>query len=233
MQEEYKRQTITEWSEDDRPREKMLKNGIDSLSDAELLAILIGSGSQEDTAVDLARKILHSCKGNLRELSNRSVHDLCKFRGIGLAKAIAIIAAMELGRRREQENIVPSTKIVSSKTVYELFHPVIGDLPCEQVWALFLTRKNTIIDKRRISQGGLAFASIDIRLLLKTALELSAAGLVLCHNHPSGTPRPSETDNALTFKIKESANAMDILLMDHIIIGNDDYYSYADKKLLP
>ena len=230
--EEYRKLNIKEWAVEDRPREKMVYRGLSSLSDAELIAILIGSGNQEETAVELSRRIMERVKNNLNELGKLSIEDLKKFKGIGEAKAITIIAAMELGRRRNQSDVLEMDKIVGSKDVARYFRPIIGDLPHEEFWALFLNRQNKIIDKQRLSQGGLTGTVIDVRLVLKMALEKHATSLIFAHNHPSGNLDPSDADKKITRQLKESAKIMDIPLLDHLIITQGGYYSFADEGIL-
>ncbi len=230
--EEYRKLNIKEWAVEDRPREKMVYRGLTSLSDAELIAILIGSGNQKETAVELSRRIMEKVKNNLNELGKLSIEDLKKFKGIGEAKAIAIIAAMELGRRRNHSDVLEMDKIVGSKDVARFFRPIIGDLPHEEFWALFLNRQNKIIDKQRLSQGGLTGTVIDVRLVLKLALEKHATSLIFAHNHPSGNLDPSDADKKITRQLKESAKIMDIPLIDHLIITQGGYYSFADEGTL-
>lgn len=229
---EDKKLSIKEWSIDDRPREKLLSKGIASLSDAELIAIIIGSGTREESAVEVSKKILNAVNNNLNELGKRTVNDLQKFKGIGEAKAISITAAMELGRRRKAAEVTERLKISSSQDVYDLFHSILADLPHEEFWVLFLNRSNKILDKQKISQGGISGTVTDIRIILKLAIEKSASSIILCHNHPSGNNKPSDADISITKKIKESGNLMEISLLDHIIVTDGAYYSFADEGLL-
>jgi DNA repair protein RadC len=224
--------SIKFWAEDDKPREKLLKKGRSALSDAELIAILISSGSSKETAVELAKRILRSCKDNLIELSKLSVTDLCKFKGIGPAKAISIIAALELGRRRRDSEVIELHQITKSKDIFDLFHSSVADESYEQFWILLLNRANKIIEKYCISEGGLTGTVADPRKIFKRALEKNAVALAICHNHPSGNIQPSDADIKLTRKIKNGAEVMDIQLLDHIIIGNEKYYSFADEGTL-
>ncbi len=224
-----KKLTINNWAEEDRPREKMLLKGVNSLSDAELLAILIASGNRDETAVELSQRILQYYENNLNLLGKCTIKELCDFKGIGDAKAITIIAALELGRRRNQSSVIERRQILASKDVYEYFHPLIGDLPHEELWIILLSQSNKIINKRKISQGGIAETSADIRLILKYALEDLATGIILCHNHPSGLEKPSSSDNALTRKLQDSCKVMNIRFIDHVIISDNKYYSYADE----
>lgn len=224
--------TIKHWAEEDRPREKLLAKGLTSLTDAELLAIIIGSGNTEDSAVELSRKILLSADNNLNVLGKFTVNDLQKFKGIGEAKAISIVAALEFGRRRKKEDAPDKQQIRSSSDIFEIFQPMLADVPHEEFWVLLLNRSNRIIDKLRVSQGGVSGTVIDIRLLLKPAIEKLASSIVLCHNHPSGNHKPSENDICITRKAKEAAKFMDIIVLDHIIVSEKNYYSFADEGLI-
>ena len=230
--EEYRKLNIKEWAVEDRPREKMVYRGLTSLSDAELIAILIGSGNQEETAVELSRRIMEKVKNNLHELGKLNIEDLKKFKGIGEAKAVSIIAAMELGRRRNHSDVLELDKITGSKDAARYFRPIMGDLPHEEFWALFLNRQNKIIDKQRLSQGGLTGTVIDVRLVLKMALEKHATSIIFAHNHPSGNLDPSDADKKITRQLKESGKIMDIPLIDHLIITQGGYYSFADEGTL-
>lgn len=207
----------------------MLKHGAKSLTDAELLAILIGSGSQEASAVDLGREILKVAKQSLFALARFSVKDLCKIKGIGEAKAIAIMAAFELVGRKTQEKIEKRTKVSSSKDAYEYFKHQLEDKNYEEFWVLLLNRANRIIESKQISEGGVSGTVADPKKIFKTALEQTASGLILCHNHPSGNLNPSRADIQLTKKIKEGAKQLDIALLDHLIIAQTGYYSFADE----
>ncbi|MEA3317625.1 MAG: DNA repair protein RadC [Bacteroidota bacterium] len=223
---------IKDWAEEDRPREKLLLKGISSLSDAEILAILIGTGSKTETAVDLAKKILSSVNNNLHELGKLSINELIKNKGIGQAKAISIIAALEIGRRRKLSDILNKKKISNSNDVFEIFHPILSDLPHEEFWILLLNRSNKIIGKTKISQGGITGTVIDIKLIIKNALDSLASSIVLCHNHPSGNTTASNADNSITHKLIEATKLFEIQILDHIIIGDNNYYSYADNNEL-
>lgn len=223
---------IKDWALEDRPREKLLYKGISSLSDAELLAILIGSGNNENSAVDLAREILNIAGNNLNRLGKLDVHDLVKLKGIGTAKAINIMAALELGRRRKSSEVIESAKIRSSNDVYTIFHPLLADLTYEEFWLLYLNRSNKILSRHKLSQGGVSGTITDVRLLIKKAVELLASAVIICHNHPSGNLDPSEADTRITEKIKEAAGYFDISLLDHLIITDNGYYSYADNGKL-
>lgn len=229
---DYKNLRIKEWALEDRPREKLLNKGIGSLSDAELIAILIGSGSKNETAVELAKKILNNVQNNLNELGKLNVEDLKKLKGIGEAKAITIIAALELGRRRKLSEVKSKKKINGSQDVYEYFQPLLGDLPYEEFWILLLNRSNKVIDQHKISQGGISGTVIDVRMILKNAIEKLACSLILCHNHPSGNLKPSDSDIKITAKLKDSAQIMDIQVLDHLIIADNAYFSFADDGIL-
>lgn len=224
--------SIKNWSEDDRPREKLINKGRSTLSDAELIAILIGSGNREESAVGLSKRILAATSNNLSELGKRSVKDLKKFKGIGEAKAVSIVAALELGRRRKEGDTLSRKRITSSSSVYELLHPIIGDLPHEEFWVVYLNNSNKILDKQQLSKGGITGTLVDVRLVLKTALELNAVGIILAHNHPSGTLKPSKSDMQLTQKLKGAAASLDVKVLDHIIVTEKAYFSFADDGLL-
>ena len=230
--EAYNRMNIKDWAIEDRPREKLLYRGIASLSDAELIAILIGSGNNEETAVELSRRIMENVKNNLNELGKLNVNDLKSFKGIGDAKAVSIIAAMELGRRRNHSSALEMNKIAGSSDVAGFLRPMIGDLPHEEFWALFLNRQNKVIDTRRLSQGGLTGTVIDVRLVLKMAIEKHATSLIFAHNHPSGNLEASDADRKITRQLKEAGAIMDIPLLDHLIITQGGYFSFADEGLL-
>lgn len=230
--ESYHKLNIKDWALEDRPREKLLYKGISSLTDAELIAILIGSGNVEESAVELSRRILGQVMNNLNELSKLNVEDLKKFKGIGEAKAISIIAAMELGRRRNHSSALKMNKVTGSNDVASYLRPFIGDLPHEEFWALFLNRQNKIIDKQRLSQGGMTGTVIDVRLVLKMALEKHATSLIFAHNHPSGNLEASDADRKITRQLKEASAIMDIPLLDHLIITQNSYFSFADQGLL-
>ncbi len=229
---EYSNLKIKDWAVEDRPREKLIKRGIGSLSDAELIAILIGSGTQNESAVDLSKKVLKSANNNLNDLGKLGIAELIKMKGIGEAKAITIIAAMELGRRRKIADILEKQKISQSKDVFELFQPIIGDLPHEEFWILLLNRSNKIIDRFKMSQGGVTGTVIDVKIILKKAIEKLASSVILCHNHPSGNRNPSKADENITIKLKESAQLMDISVLDHIIVADNNYFSFADDGKL-
>lgn len=227
-----KKLSIKDWAEDDRPREKMMKKGIGSLSNAELIAILFGTGTRNESAVELARKLLDNADNNLNTLARQELKQLCKIKGIGDAKAISVLTALELGKRRNIEEVIERKKISSSKDANEIFGPLLRDLPHEEFWILLLNRSNIIIDKKRISQGGIAGTVTDIRIILKTALDNMACGIIMSHNHPSGNNKPSNEDIALTKKIKDASKLLDVNIIDHIIVANDKYFSFADEGLL-
>jgi DNA repair protein RadC len=228
----YHKTGIKDWAMEDRPREKLLAKGITSLSNTELLAILIRSGGREESAVELARKILVAAGNNLRELGRFSVNDLLKHKGMGPAKAVAIIAALELGRRRSRSDLQDKIRIAGSQDVYTLFQPVLSDLTHEEFWILLLNRANRVIDNIRISQGGISGTVIDIRIILKHALDRLASAIILCHNHPSGNLKPSEADMKITSKIGDACRTMDLQLLDHLIIADNSYFSFSDEGLI-
>jgi DNA repair protein RadC len=223
---------INQWAEDDRPREKFLLKGKATLSDSELLAILIGSGSRSESAVQLCQRILASANNNLNVLGKLSIQQLIQFKGVGEAKAISIAAAMELGRRRRMEEAVELQKITSSKVIFEIMQPIIGELPHEEFWVLYLNNSNKVIYKTQLSKGGITGTVVDIRLLLKVALEQNAISLILCHNHPSGKLIASEADIQITQKIKVAARQLDLFIVDHVIITENGYLSFADEAIL-
>jgi DNA repair protein RadC len=224
--------SIKYWSDDDKPREKLLQKGKSVLSDAELVAILIGSGSPQESAVELSKRILASVQNNLNELGKLTVKQLTKFKGIGEAKAIAIVAAMELGRRRREESPGKIIRIGSSKNAFDLLQPRMGELPHEEFWIVYLNNSNGVLHTAQLSKGGITGTLVDIRLVMKQALELGAVALLLAHNHPSGTLEPSPADKEITQKLKTAAEAMDIKILDHLIITAQSYFSFADENLL-
>jgi len=224
--------SIKNWSQDDQPREKLRDKGKASLSDAELIAILIGSGSKNESAVTLSQRILASVDFNLSELGKLSLKQLMVFKGIGEAKAITIAAAMELGRRRRGEEALEKKKITSSISVFELMQPLVGELPHEEFWIIYVNNSNKVIQKNLLSKGDITGTLVDVRLVLKNALEVGATGLILVHNHPSGTLKPSESDKQLTQKLKKASESLDIKVLDHLIITEKAYFSFADENLL-
>ena len=223
---------IKSWAEDDRPREKLLQKGKVSLSDAELIAILIGSGSRNESAVQLSKRILASTGNHLSELGKLSVKKLCEFKGIGPAKAVSIVAAMELGRRRRTEEALEKKKITSSASVFELMQPIIGELYHEEFWIIYLNNSNKVIEQLQLSKGGITGTLVDVRITLRKALEVGATSIILAHNHPSGTLRPSEADKQLTQKLKTAAQSLDIKVLDHLIVTEKSYFSFADEGAL-
>jgi DNA repair protein RadC len=232
MQEKPTSFSIKKWSQDDQPREKLLYKGKAALSDAELVAILIGSGNRNENAVDLCKRILASVDNNLSALGKLSIKQLMEFKGIGEAKAISIAAALELGRRRRGEEALEKKKITSSKSVFELMQPLIGELQHEEFWIIYVNNSNKVIQKNQLSKGGITGTLVDVRLVLKNALEVGATGLILAHNHPSGTLKPSEADKQITNKLKIAAESLDIKVLDHLIITEKAYYSFADEGIL-
>jgi DNA repair protein RadC len=223
---------ITDWAVEDRPREKLIQKGTSSLTDAELLAILISSGTKDKSAVDLGRELLGIANNNLNSLGKLTIADLKKIHGIGTARAVTIAASLELGRRRKLAEVEDVLQIRSSKDVAEIFQPLLSDLLHEEFWILFLNRSNKVINKMKLSQGGISGTVTDVRLVMKKAIEYLASGIIVCHNHPSGNLNPSESDSKITQKIKEAGNLMDIQLLDHLIISDKDYYSFADNGAL-
>ncbi|MFV8366771.1 RadC family protein [uncultured Flavobacterium sp.] len=222
---------ITNWSEDDKPREKLMLKGKSVLSDAELIAILIGSGSRNESAVDLSKRILASVDNNLNALGKLSLSQLMQFKGIGEAKAISIIAALELGRRRRAEDAVELKKVTSSKIIFEIMQPIIGELPHEEFWIIYLNNSNKVISKSQLSKGGITGTLVDVRIVFKTALEMGATGLILCHNHPSGTLIPSDADKHITRKLKLAGDSLEIKVLDHLIVTETSYFSFADEGI--
>jgi len=224
--------SIKQWNEDDQPREKLILKGKIALSDAELVAILIGSGNRQESAVDLSKRILASVNNNINDLAKLTVENLTVFKGIGEAKAISIITALELGKRRRLEKALEKPKITSSKAAFEIMQPIIGDLQHEEFWIIYLDNSNKIIDKTQLSKGGITGTVVDTRLILKKAIECAAVGIILCHNHPSQNLKPSISDKNLTQKIKAAGEILDIKVLDHLIITQNDYFSFADGDIL-
>ena len=223
---------IKTWSVDDRPREKMMAKGAAALSNSELLAILINNGSREKSAVDLAKEIMQLGKNNLDELGRLSIKDLQKVKGIGVAKAITIAAALEIGRRRESSGLLEKNVIRTSKDIAQFLRSTLKDLSYEVFIAVYLNKSNKILNYKIISNGGLTGTVADPRIILKAAIEENATGIILCHNHPSGNLKPSAADELITQKIKQGAALIDINVMDHVIVSNEGYYSFADDGLL-
>lgn len=232
MNDSTKSFSIKSWNEDDRPREKLIKKGKSTLSDAELLAILLGSGNKDESAVDLAKKILNHCDNNLNRLGKLSIEQLMKFKGVGEAKSVSIVTALELGLRRRLEEALELPKIGCSKNVFEIMQPLIGDLQHEEFWVLFLNNSNKIIHKFQLSKGGITGTLVDIRLIFKKALEVFTTSIILVHNHPSGTLNPSKSDKMLTYKITNAGETLDIKVLDHIIVTEKAYFSFADSNLI-
>ena len=232
MQEKTTSFSIKHWSDDDKPREKLLTKGRSALSDAELIAILIGSGSRSESAVELSKRILAAADNNLNKLGRLSIKQLTAFKGIGEAKAVTIAAALEIGRRRRGEEVLHVTKIGSSKDAFEVLQPILGELEHEEFWVLYLNNSNKILHKTQLSKGGITGTLVDVRILMKQSLELGAVGLILAHNHPSGTLKPSTADKQITQKIKKASQSLDIKVLDHLIITQKDYFSFADNQVL-
>ena len=224
--------TINQWAEEDRPREKMMQKGAEALTDAELLGILIGSGSTDESAVSLMQRILASCDNNLNQLAKWEVRDFARFKGMGPAKSITVMAALELGKRRNLQMQAERLRISSSTDIYKLFHPLLCDLPTEEFWTLLLNQANKVIDKIRISRGGIDQTTADVRTILREALIKRATQIALVHNHPSGNPYPGNEDKLQTQRLKKSAQICDIELIDHIIIAGQKYFSFLDEGLL-
>lgn len=222
---------INQWAEDDRPREKFVLKGKSALSDSELLAILIGSGSRNESAVQLCQRILASSNNNLTQLGKLTIKQLTDFKGIGEAKAISIAAALELGRRRRLEEGFELDKVTSSKSVFEIMHPIIGDLMHEEFWVLYLNNSNKVVHKAQISKGGMAATIVDVRIVFKIALENNAMSILLVHNHPSGKLMASEPDIQITKKIKLAGQHLEVKVLDHIIITDKGYYSFNDEGI--
>lgn len=223
--------SIKHWAEDDKPREKLMLKGKQVLSDAELVAILIGSGSRNESAVELSKRILSSVNNNLNALGKLSISQLMEFKGIGEAKAISIIATLELGRRRKEEAVVELKKITTSKAVFTLMQPIIGELPHEEFWVLYLNNSNKVIYKTQVSKGGITGTVADIRIIFKIALEQNATAIILTHNHPSGKLEASEADRDLTKRIKLAGEQLTIQVLDHIIITENGYLSFVDTNI--
>ena len=222
---------IKQWAEEDRPREKMVKLGTEALSDAELLAILIGKGSVKEDAVSLMKRILADCKNNLNTLGKMSIHELCQYNGIGEAKAITILAACELGKRRQMESPEERPDLGTATRLYNYMHPIMQDLDVEEFWVLLLNQHYRLIKKVRISHGGITETAVDIRIIMKEAVLANTTILAVCHNHPSGNLKPSRQDDELTKSIKRACELMHIHFLDHVIITDGQYYSYHESGL--
>jgi DNA repair protein RadC len=230
--EDSKRLTIKSWAEEDRPREKMIEKGLSALSDAELVAIILGSGTKEMTAVDLAKNLLNSVDNDLNKFGKLNIHDLQKFKGIGTARAVTVAAAMELGRRRKESDRHEKEKILQSKDIFDIFFPLLSDLPYEEFWMLYLNKSNSVISKVKISMGGIDKTVADVKLITKSALECLASSAAAVHNHPSGSTKPSNEDISLTMKIKKALSFFDILLLDHLVIADNKYFSFGDEGMM-
>jgi len=228
-----KRMKLKQWAEQDRPREKLLLNGRRSLSDAELMAILIGSGSKDETAVELSKRILSDVGNDLGDLARLSLADLCAYKGIGEAKGITIIAALELGRRRKEYATEEKPQITSSEDVYRIVKSIFADLSHEEFWILLLNTRNKVIGKELISKGGMGVVAVDAKTIFQAALQAKATGIVLSHNHPSGSLEPSLADKSLTDKILKGAKCLDIRVLDHVIVSDEGYYSFIDNGEMP
>jgi DNA repair protein RadC len=223
---------IKSWSPEDRPREKLLLKGNSALSDAELIAILLGSGTAKLSAVDVAKKVLAHVDHNLDNLAKLSIKELMKAKGIGEAKAITIVAAMELGRRRKEQNPEEKPKLESSKSAFDMIRGDLQDLPHEEFWVLLLNRANRLTKKKRVSEGGVSGTVADPKIIFKLAIDELASGIIVCHNHPSGNLKPSDSDINLTKKLKEAGKVLEIAVLDHIIVAHHQYFSFADEGLI-
>jgi DNA repair protein RadC len=228
----YNSLALSTWAVEERPREKVLANGVQYLSDAELLAILLGSGTKNMTVVELARQILKDAGNNLQLLGRMGIEELLRIKGVGPAKAITVLAALELGRRRSGLQHPEKIPVKSSETVYRLFLPLLGDLEHEEFWLLMLNRANRVLGRYKVSQGGLSGTVIDTRIILKKALDNLASSIIVCHNHPSGNKQPSDADVKITEKLKKAAEMLEIKLLDHVIIADKSYFSFADEGLI-
>lgn len=224
--------SIKKWAVDDRPREKLLLKGKESLSDAELIAILIGSGNKTESAVELSKRILADASNKFNQLGKLTVKELVTYVGIGEAKAISIIAALEIGRRRRLEEALTQPKITSSSTAFEILKPILEDLPHEEFWILYLNNANKVLQRHQLSKGGITGTLVDVRLIFKQALSLGATAIIAAHNHPSGKLTPSRSDIEITKKLKLAGKSLDIKLLDHLIVTQNTYLSFADEGLL-
>lgn len=220
---------INQWAEEDRPREKLMRLGAEALSNAELLAILIGSGSTKESAVDLMKRVLGDCNNNLNTLGKKSIQELCQYNGVGEAKAITILAACELGKRRQMETPEERPDLGTATRIYNHMHPLMQDLDVEEFWLLLMNQNHRLIKKIRISHGGITEVSVDIRIIMREAVLANATILAVCHNHPSGSLRPSEQDNQLTTQLQQACNTMRIRFLDHVIVTDGDYFSYRES----
>ena len=223
---------INQWAEEDRPREKMMALGAQALSDAELLAILIGSGSTKESAVDLMKRVLADCRNNLNTLGKLTIRQLCEYNGIGEAKAIAILAACELGKRRQMEAAEERPDIGTATRIYNHMHPLLQDSDVEEFWILLMNQNHRLIKKMRIARGGISEVSVDVRIIIREAVLANATILAVCHNHPSGSLKPSHMDNDLTKTIQRACQLMRIKLLDHVIVTDGAYYSYHEEGIV-
>ena len=220
---------ITQWAEEDRPREKLRDLGPDALSDSELLAILVGSGSTKETAVELMKRVLNDCQNNLNTLGKKTIRELCEYNGIGEAKAITILAACELGKRRQREKAEERKELGSATAIYELMHPQLQDPDVEEFWALYMNQHHRLIKKVRISHGGITETAVDVRIIMREAVLANCTVLAVCHNHPSGNLVPSKADDDLTRCIRRACEVMRIYFLDHVIITDGRYFSYHEQ----
>lgn len=223
---------IKSLAEEERPREKLLVKGKQALTDTELLAIVLGSGTRQESVIRLSQRILSSVNYNWNELAKLSISDLCKFNGIGKVKAIEIITALEIGRRKSLQEALKIVSISSSEDAFQLMHPLLSDLIIEEFWVIFLNKSNGMLGKEKISQGGITGTVVDVRLIFKRALELNAVSIIVFHNHPSGSLKPSEEDVRITKEIKEAGNLLKIMLLDHLVVNQTSYFSFADEGFI-
>lgn len=224
--------SITQWAEDDRPREKLMRLGPEALSNAELMAILIGSGTPEESAVDLMKRVLNDCNNNLNTLGKRSIAQLMEYKGVGPAKAVTIMAACELGKRRQMEKAEVRPKLDSAEAIYQYMHPKMQDLDVEEAWALLMNQNFNLLKAVRLSHGGISETAVDVRIILKEALLANATIVAICHNHPSNNHHPSSNDDRLTELVRKACQTMRIFMLDHIIITDGRYYSYREEGRL-
>jgi DNA repair protein RadC len=232
MEDQPKHINIKSLAEDDRPREKLFTLGRHTLSDAELIAIILASGNRTETAVQLAQRMLSENSNNLNQLAKLSLNELKRYKGVGKVKAVSIAAAFELGRRRKESESVEKPKITSSSSAYQILHKRLSDLPHEEFWILILDRANQVIKEEHLSKGGISGTVVDVRLICRSAIENNASGLIIAHNHPSGQVLPSEQDKTITRKLKDALRLLEISLLDHLIIGDQKYCSFSDEGLL-
>ncbi|MBQ8046716.1 MAG: DNA repair protein RadC [Prevotella sp.] len=223
---------INQWAEEDRPREKLMRLGAEALTNAELLAILIGSGSTRETAVELMKRVLGDCNNNLNTLGKKSIRELCEYKGVGEAKAITILAACELGKRRQREKAEERPDLGSPTAIYDYMRPIFQDLDVEEAWIVLMNQHYRLIRSVRISHGGISETAVDVRIVMKEALLANAPVLALCHNHPSGHTRPSRDDDQLTMRVKQACETMRICFLDHVIVCDGAYYSYNEQGRL-